>query len=569
MEQDVFKIKIGGLAGQGIKSSGVMLSKVATRSGYDIYNYLEYQSLIRGGHNCMQISVSKKPVFGPSNRNDFLIALNSETIDLHLKELNPGSSILFDESIKVKPPEGVKLFPISLLKLAAKAGGGEILSNTVALGASIALLGGDLKIFLDLINEEYSTKTPEIAKLNQKAAELGFNFAIEKFAKGIKKIIPKQESAETKMVIEGTEALATGAIAAGVEFAAIYPMSPIAGLLHFLAFYQEKYGYIFKQPEDEISAINMAIGASFAGARSMTATSGGGFSLMTEGYGLAGMTETPLVIIEGMRPGPATGLPTWSGQGDLQFILHAHQGDFPRIVLAAGDIKEAFELTMQAFNLADKYQTPVVLLVDKNICEHNQSFPTFDISSYEINRGKLTKELIPNYQRYKKEDDGISQRTIPGTGNFFITNSYEHDSFGFSTEAENEVKDQMEKRMSKLKTIESDMPIPQLFGPEEADITIVSWGSNKGSILEALKLFNNVNFIHLTGLNPFPSDSVKTKLEKARHIIDIECNYTGQLAGLIREKTGIEIKDLFLKFDGRPIFKEEIVDKINSVLKRS
>jgi 2-oxoglutarate ferredoxin oxidoreductase subunit alpha len=290
---------------------------------------------------------------------------------------------------------------------------------------------------------------------------------------------------------------------------------------------------------------------------------------MSEGLGLSAMTETPLVIIEGMRPGPATGLPTWSGQGDLQFVLNAHQGDFPRIVLSAGDAKEAFELTMEAFNLADKYQTPVIVLVDKNICEHNQSFAIFDISSFKINRGKFTNEIISNYERYKTEVDGISSRTIPGTGNFFITNSYEHDSMGFNTEKKEEINEQIEKRMTKIKTITNDMPIPQLFGPEDADITLVSWGSNKGSILEALKLFNNVNFIHLTWLSPFPTQSVKERLDKSRHVIDIECNHSGQLANLIREKTGIEISDKLLKFDGRPFFQEEIVNKINSVLKKS
>ena len=231
---------------------------------------------------------------------------------------------------------------------------------------------------------------------------------------------------------------------------------------------QEQFGYIYKQPEDEIAAINMAIGASVAGARAMTATSGGGFSLMVEGYGLAAMIETPLVIIDGMRPGPATGLPTWSAQGDLRFVLHAHQGDFPKIVLAAGDAEEAFYLTMQAFNLADKYQTPVVLLIDKNICEHDQSMPIFDYANYNIDRGKFTSENKEGYERYALTDDGISERTVPGSGNFFIANSYEHTPLGHDSEEIIDIEAQMRKRMKKLVTCAANEDIsPKLYGPAE------------------------------------------------------------------------------------------------------
>ncbi len=298
------------------------------------------------------------------------------------------------------------------------------------------------------------------------------------------------------------------------------------------------------------------------------ATSGGGFCLMTEGLGLAGMTETPLVIVEGMRGAPATGLPTWSEQGDLQFVLHAHQGEFPRIVLAPGDLTEAFYLTMEAFNLADRYQTPVIILMDKNICDNDQGVPEFDISGYKIDRGKFTAEKVKDYMRYKLSEDGVSLRTVPGSGNFFISNSDEHDELGYSSEdAENRIS-QMKKRMAKLESCAKfDMPKPVLLGPEKADVTIVSWGSNKGSILQALKKFPDVNYLHIVRMNPFPSDAVKRILRGAHHIIDMECNYTGQLASLILEKTGIEIKDKFLKYDGRPIFVEEVEDKIESVLK--
>ena len=287
---------------------------------------------------------------------------------------------------------------------------------------------------------------------------------------------------------------------------------------------------------------------------------------MTEAYGLAGITETPIVIFDGMRGGPATGLPTWSGQGDLQMALHSHQDEFPRIVLAPGDVAETYELTIEAFNLADKYQTPVVVLLDKNICENDKTLLFPDTAKVKIDRGKFVKKKIDDYLRYKYEDDGVSVRSIPGVGNFFIANSDEHNEEGYSTEEVEDRNKMMEKRMKKLLTCaENDMPNPEVFGPPDADITIVSWSSNKGSILEALKNFSNVNYVHVTWMNPFPVKFLTDVLSKAKHIVDIECNYTGQLANLIREKTGIEIEDRYLKFDGRIIYPEEIIEKLDSI----
>lgn len=581
--QKIFALKIGGYAGQGVKAAGLMFAKVATRSGYNIYNYIEYPSLIKGGHNVIQICVSAETVTTLSQNTNFLVAFNQDTINKHATELLPGSGLMFDEADKLdvsKVDKKVGLYRVPLSKLAESSGGQELMGNTVAIGATVALLGGDLEILKNLITDEFKNKGAEVVDADHKAAESGYNYVKNNFSKSIKNILAPQKNAPPKMIVTGNEAVALGAIAADLQFAAIYPMSPITNILHTLAAYQEKYGYVYKQPEDEISAINMAIGASYAGARAMTATSGGGFCLMTEGLGLAGMTETPMVIVIGMRGGPATGLPTWSEQGDLRFVLHAHQGEFPKIVLAAGDAKEAFELTILAFNLADKYQTPVVVLLDKNICENDQSFPFFDLSSYKIDRGKLITEKQNEYQRFALEKDGVSVRTIPGSGNYFIANSDEHDLIGYSTEEISDRNAQMEKRMIKLATCAAmDMPEPELFGPKKADLTIVSWGSNKGSILEAIKNYDNaqprtvpqggtgarVNYLHIAWMNPFPAEAVKKILGQSKKIIDIECNFSGQLAGLIKERTGIEIKDTFVKYDGRPFYPEEIKEKINSV----
>jgi 2-oxoglutarate ferredoxin oxidoreductase subunit alpha len=518
----MFTLKIGGQAGQGIKSAGLLFAKLASRSGYYIYTHTEYPSLIRGGHNVMQINVSEEVVASPCLKTDLLIALDQTTIDKCGSEITGLSGLIYDsdKNLDVSKIKG-KLFPIPLSKFAKSAGGDELLVNTIALGAVVALLGGNLETLKNLLSEEYAEKKQELIELNKKVSELSYGYTKEKFGSSIKSIISPLKKIQSKTIVNGNEAVALGAIAGGLQFASMYPMSPASNILHVLAQYQEKYGYVYKQPEDEISAINMAIGASYAGARSMTSTSGGGFSLMVEGYGLAGMTETPVVIVDGMRGGPATGLPTWSEQGDLQFVLNAHQGDFPRIVLAAGDSKETFELTMKAFNLADKYQTPVMLLIDKNICENDQSYPVFDISKYNLNRGNFITKRVDEYQRYKIEPDGI-HRSIP-VGNFFITNSDEHDETGFSTEEISDRNSQMQKRMKKLETCaKEDMEPPELYGLSRTALTIVSWGSNKGSILEAIKDNTNVNFLYLKWMSPFPSDEVKKILENSRYILDIE-----------------------------------------------
>jgi len=565
-----FCFKIGGEAGYGIMSAGVTFSKIANRSGYYIFDYSEYPSIIRGGHNVMQVTISNEPVKSQLRHTDFLVALNQDTIDFHKNELINGSGVLFDSENGINVdslPKSIQLFDVPINKIAKEVGGSEIMRNTAALGATMAALGGSLNILKDLITEEFANKKPEVIEKNHATCEAGYNYVEKKYKDKLKNTLQLKPNIKKQMVVSGNEALALGAIAAGLQFASVYPMSPISGILHFLASQQEEYNFIYKQPEDEISAINMAIGASFAGARSMTISSGGGFCLMTEGYGLAGITETPLVIVEGMRGSPATGLPTWTEQGDLRFVLHAHQGDFPRIVLAAGDIEEAFHLIMRAFNLADIYQTPVLLLVDKQICESHKSTDRFNFKDYKISRGKLLTKKQANYERYKLTKDGISPRSIPGTGNHFVVNSDEHSQVGYSNEEADNRIEQMEKRMRKLETCkELDMDKPQLYGPKKADLTIVSWGSNKGAILDAMKEFDNVNFLHIVWINPFPEDEVRKVLEKAKHILNIECNYSAQMGGLISEKTGIKIENNLLRYDGRPFFPEEIVEKIRDFL---
>jgi len=566
----IFTFKIGGRAGAGITSAGLIFSKVAARSGYYIFDYLEYPSLIRGGHNVMQTTVSDKPIAATSLTTDFLVALNQETVDRHIFELSSDSWLLYDNKEKIKIaslPSGAVAIGLPLRNLSLQSSAGITMVNTVALGASLCLLGGDLKILQDLLSEQFAKKGTKVQQTNREAAAAGFKYVQDNFSQHIRPRLTKRRKVEPQIVINGNEAVALGSIAAGLQFAAIYPMTPTAHILEVLAPLQQEFNFIYKQPEDEIAAINMAIGASFAGARSMTATSGGGFSLMTEGFGLAGITETPVVIVVGQRAGPATGLPTWTEQGDLRFILQAHQGDFPRLVLAPGDMTETFQMTMQAFNLADKYQTPVVVLIDKHICESHQSVPPFSYNKYKVDRGKFTLQKTLDYERYALSADGISQRRPAGSGSHVIANSDEHTTFGYSSEDSQNRRQQMEKRMQKLVTCaQNDLPAPALYGPAKAELTIVSWGSTKGAILAALQKLPQVNFLHLTWLNPFPTEAVAKILKNAKQVLNIENNYTGQLRGLIAEKTGFMIEHQLLKYDGRPFYPEEIIIKSKELL---
>ncbi|MBL7054080.1 2-oxoacid:acceptor oxidoreductase subunit alpha [Patescibacteria group bacterium] len=568
-----FTWRIGGEAGQGIMSSGLLFSNFCVNSGYYIFDFNENPSLIRGGHNIYTTRVSSKKIQAHKKTIDVLIALNLDAIELNKKYLSSQSIIIANAdkilAKNVQISKNVKIFYVPLISLATKIGGREIMMNSVAIGFTISLLGGDFNILSLLIKKSLFLKSKKIINQNIKAAQAGFNFSQAKAGDFLKNKQPLKQS-----IVSGGEAISLGAAKAGLNFFACYPMTPIDPILTHIVKNKKKNNITYIQPEDEIAGINMAIGASISGARAMVATSGGGFSLMVEALGLAGITETPLVIINGQRPGPATGLPTWQGQGDLRFVLHAAQDDFPRIVLAPGSIKEAFLLTAEAFNLADIYQVPVIILADKFLIQSHQSISLFKNLKVKINRGKLLslKEQQKEYKRYKITDSGISPRAIPGRPGFtFIANSVEHDEFGFADEGkENRIK-QMDKRMKKMESFYKKMPNPNIYGSKQATITLVGWGSTKGPILEAQALLKKIgiksNFLHLNYLSPFPAKFVVKFLKSSKNILMIEQNASAQCAGLIREKTGIRIEHKLLKYDGRQLFIEDIVDKVNKILK--
>lgn len=572
--------KIGGEAGFGIISSGTMLARSFSRAGYHVFATNEYPSLIRGGHNIITVRIATEP-FASMNRDvHILVALNKQTIELHKKELKAGAVLLFDS--KDGPidqsivPLGVQLTPIPLTEIVRSHNGEPVMRNTVCLGATIAILGVDLELLASVIRDQFKKKGDEVVNYNIKIAQAGYDYvkSLNGNLAAIK--LAGTQNHREQLVINGSEALGVSAVRAGLKFAAVYPMTPINSLITFLADHAKSLQLVYKQPEDEIAGINMAIGASVAGVRSMVATSGGGFALMVEGLSLAGMIEVPLVIDMGMRAGPATGMPTWTEQGELLFVIYAGHGEFPRIVLAPSDAVDVYNLTIEAFNLADRYQVPVFLLTDKYL---NESLWCVPIDTYmgdvSIDRGKMVKpEELPtddSFKRYQLVPDGVSPRSLLGMphGQYFA-NSYEHDETGHVTEQSESRTAMAKKRLAKFASIQKDIMPPIVHGEQAADITFVTWGTTKGPVLELLQTVNfklkngTANIVHFPWLFPFPIEATKKLLGNATRIIDVEQNGTGQLATLIRAYTGIDITEKILKFDGRPFYPEEILEKVKS-----
>lgn len=583
---------IGGEAGFGIQSAGNFFALAANRAGLYAFGNTEYPSLIRGGHNSDCIRISDKHVGIHKERLDLLLAMNKETLDLHLKEMVDGGGVVYDaESIKmdsVKIPSGVKMFNVPLKKMAMESGKGDITRNTVGVGACIGLLNYDIEIFYNILKDEFARKGDDVVNNNIAAAKAGYDFVRENYKDQFDYELKKIEGSPAKMLLTGNDAVCLGAIKAGCKFIAEYPMTPSSSILHTMAAYAKDFNIIVKHTEDEIAAINMVIGAGWAGVRAMTGTSGGGYSLMVEGIGMAGMAEIPIVCVEVQRPGPSTGLPTRTEQGDLQFILHSSQGEFPRIVIAPGDYNECFYHTFQAFNLAEKYQLPVVVALDKHISESVQTVEPFDTKDLKVDRGKLLsqKELDAlsddTFLRYKNTDDGISPRTLPGMrGGVHHASSYEHDEFGDLPEDEANRIMMMDKRARKLVAALKELPAPKLIGAggvdvavdaAKADITFVTWGSPKEALLEVIDLLKadgvTANLLQIVYMIPFHTKEISAILENAKRVIGVEQNGEAQLCALIREKTGYLIEDKLLKYSGRQFTAHELYDKTKVLLKK-
>lgn len=577
-----FTWKIGGEAGFGIMTTGLLFSKIASRLGYEICDYIEYPSLVRGGHNAYEVCVSDEKVTALEKNIDILVCLNKETFEKHKKRLHKNSLIIYDNQEFDFEDDYVKI-NVPFKNILKELNGEQIMKNTISLGASLAILGGEIKVLNDLIYEQFIKKGKEIIEFNQKFAKQGYDFVKNNYSKHIKIFLVEKQEKQEKLVLTGNDSFSLGAVAADCRFYASYPMTPSSSVLTNLASWQDKTGMIVRHAEDEISVINTALGASFAGVRAAVGTSGGGFALMVESLSFAGVAEIPIVVFLASRPGPATGMPTWTEQGDLLFATFSGHGEFPKIILAPGDQQEMIELTLKAFNLADIYQMPVIVISDMYLSEGHKSVSKkwFEeiLINYKINRGKIKNLKLKtqmsklnfktqNYLRYKITDDGISEKILPGTtGYFYQENSYEHLEDGHTTEESLPRRQQVEKRNSKWTTyLKQDFQLPNFYGEKDGEIVFVSWGSTKGIVLEAqrqlLEKGVKTGFYHFNHIYPLDTDSLKNLFSKDKRYILIENNSWGQFGKLLAMTTGFEIKDKILRYDGRPIEVEQIVESL-------
>lgn len=553
----MYNLLIGGAAGQGIDTTAAILEKLLKRSGYSVFTVRDLMSRIRGGHNFCLIRFGAEPVMSHSERVDGIIALDRESVEAHKDRLNPGGFILCDSALAPDDPRAVS---IDMAGMAKEIGNSRV-AGSIAVGAVLKLFGGTLDhaeaVFQSSLKEKYIA-------INLTAIQRGYDAVEARFP-------PAPGRFGDRMTVSGSAAVALGAIAGGLRFYAAYPMSPSTPILEYLASKADEAGMVVTQAEDEIAAVNMAIGASFAGARAMTGTSGGGFSLMVEGFGLAGITETPLVIVDIQRPGPATGLPTRTEQADLRFVIAASQGEFPRMVIALRHHADAFYQTARALYLAEKYQIPVMLLSDQYLGDSTATVEPFDPGRVETAGPARPEDIFGEYLRYRFTESGISPRLIPGKSKFLVAaDSDEHDEGGRITESADIRARMVDKRMRKLAGLMGELQEPEFIGPSSFDTLLIGWGSTYGAIAEAVALLNAKKpgayaALVFGDVYPLPQKALIERAVRARKIVNVEQNATSQLAGLIRQETGILCTDSILRYDGRQITADEIVERMGTL----
>ncbi|MEA1992451.1 MAG: 2-oxoacid:acceptor oxidoreductase subunit alpha [Thermodesulfobacteriota bacterium] len=551
-------ILIGGEAGQGLVTIGQLLGKALVRSGYFIGVTQGYQSRIRGGHNTFAIRVGVDEVNGPVEAVDLLVALDMNTVTLYRKDLLPGGLIVIDAALEIA---GDRLLRVPFKELAKSR-----FSNIAALGVVGSLLGLDKGVMAKTLSDFFGRKHPKVMEENLRVLEAAFNWCSGQPAT-VHKLPPIAKPAQ-RLMLNGNEAIALGSLSAGLKFFAFYPMTPSTSISLNLAGHARQMGLIVEQAEDEIAAINMAIGASFVGVPSMVATSGGGFALMVEGISLAAMTETPLVVVVAQRPGPATGLPTRTGQEDLELVLHAGHGEFPRAIFAPGTVEECFYLTRRALELAERYQGPIFLLTDQFLADSYRAVVLFDVENLAPVQVESEDTGLSPYLRFAITESGVSPRLFPGiTEHLVVADSDEHTQDGHITEDLSVRKLMVEKRLKKGEGIRAGVIPPDMEGDGNPDLLLVSWGSSKGAVHEsASRIRSNgekVATLHFSQVWPLVPEQFMGHLQEAKQVICIEGNATGQLAGLIRRETGFEIKKKVLRYDGLPLTPESILRELN------
>lgn len=552
-----YNILIGGAAGQGMDTVATMLNKVLQRSGYHVYTTANYRSRVRGGHNFFQIRISDKAVLSPKRELDVIFALNRETLEIHTPRLKSDGVSIADSAFADFP--NTQTYD---LVAKAKELGNEKMITAIGLGIIMGRFGINLKYGEDVIKETFKESLQEG---NIKALNYGYE-------------ITRQDEVTMdytdSILLDGNQAVGLGAVAAGCKFYCAYPMTPSSGVLGFLADVSQEMEIVVDQCEDEVAALNMALGASYAGVRAMTGSSGAGLALMSEALSMAGLIETPVVIIDVQRPGPATGLPTDTEQADLRFLIHGGHGEFPRKIIAFRSAEDAFNQTVRAFDLAEKYQIPVIVMSDQHIADSIVNIKPFDLESIEINRYLANpKDYEPGtYKRYEFTQNGVSPRLIPtrANGNIVMVDSDEHNEFGRIDEsAENRIK-MVDKRDKKFEGIISDTEEPWEIGVDDCDTLIVSWGSTYGVVKEAVGKLNEkgnkIKALSFGDVFPLPLEKFKKYHEKAKKYIVVEMNKDGQFEGLIRQEALVKADHIIKKYDGRPFFLEELIERIEEVL---
>lgn len=570
-------IRIGGAAGQGLQSIGSALTRTLSREGYHIFSHQDYMSRIRGGHNFYQIRLADRPLSSSREKIDILVALDRETIDRHHDSLSERGLAIYDrENLKEEFP-GERYLDVPSLRLTKEAEIGKIMANSVTVGALLSGMGLGLDSFKEVIRQALGKKGEKIVNDNLKAARQGRDY-MESKGGWPEELKSGEGEREGLKLLTGNQGIGYGALVSGCRFYSAYPMTPSTGIMIYLAGKAEKHNLVVEQAEDEIAAINMAIGASFGGVRAMTGTSGGGFALMNEGLSLAGITETPLVIAEVQRPGPATGLPTRTEQGDLLFVLHAGHGEFPKVLMAPGHPVQAMELTNKAFELAEKYQVPAIVQSDQFLADSEWSYSELntDYLQYQDQRLRREEEIPADYKRYALNDSGISPLAVPGKGEgLVVADSDEHDEEGHIIEDAETRCRMVEKRWSsKLTSLRKEINPPELYGSENPSVVLAGYGSTYGVMREAVNNLGDkvdIACLHFAELWPFP-DSEKfdfiSMLKEAKLTICVENNISGQFARLIRAETGFSFKASINKYDGRPFLLEPFLGEINEHLKQ-
>jgi len=564
-KQDV-SIVLCGQAGQGVQTVEHLLTRILKAAGYHVFATKEYMSRVRGGANSTTIRVCSKRVAAPISRMDILVPLNKGTVAHVAERLSPETVLVGErEVVADEAAESHRLLVVPFTQIASDIGG-KIYSNVVAVGAIAGLLGLDPEAVVAYVRRFFAKKSEDIVANNVKAVQAGYD-AVGKLdlPDGLKLTFKPSAKVADEMLLSGAEAVGLGAIAGGCNFVSSYPMSPSTNVLTFLAQHGLEQGVLVEQAEDEIAAINMAIGAAYAGARALVTTSGGGFALMTEGVSLAGMLECPVVIHLAQRPGPATGLPTRTEQADLELALYAGHGEFPRILFAPGTLEQAFYLTQRAFNLADKYQIPAFVLTDEYLIDSYYNCKGFDLSKAKVDRHIV--KTAPDYRRYKLTKNGISPRGIPGYGEGLVAvDSDEHDEEGHITEDLNVRVAMVDKRLAKGESLKKDIVRPELIGPKNYKKLVICWGSTYHVVWEALAELGRTDtaMLHYSQVYPLHS-STAGLIRKARRTVVVEGNATGQFRKLIRLYAGADVDEALVTYDGLGFTVEDVVEGLTEI----